>query len=318
MKTLKSTLIVLLSASFLVPSIAHGRLERRDSLLKKWVEKKRDAQRVETLATEVTSKPDIAYLNDQNAAHTLDVYIPGKKEKPFTVLVHIHGGGWVMGDKSLMKTTGLFYASQGILFITPNYRLSPKAQHPAHVEDCAAAVAWAVRHAEELGGDKTRIFLSGHSAGAHLAALLATDAAYLQKYGVKPADLAGVVPVDAACYDLTDDNNERLVKKFIRDSFGTEQSVLKSASPLYQISGVKRYPKFLILNTMNRPSAAQGAKLFSDKLKEAGCEARYIPVENHTHAEMASGMYNRADPVGRAIFQFLLPPSKETASQQSL
>ena len=311
MKILQLALTVFLSACFLSNAVAQDPLERRGSLLKKWAERKRDERRVEAGAGDVTSKLDVPYLSDLDACHRLDVYIPARKDKPLTVLVHIHGGGWEIGDKSLMKTTGLFSASQGVLFITPNYRLSPKVQHPAHVEDCAAAVAWAFRHAEELGGDKTRIFLSGHSAGAHLAALLATDPTYLQKYGLKPADLAGVIPVDAASYDLTDENNEPLVKKFIRDSFGSDQAVLKSASPLYHVTRAGRYPGFLILNTTNRPTAASGGRLFADKLKEAGCDTRFVPVDNHTHAEMASGMYNLADPVGSAIFKLLAPPSKK-------
>jgi acetyl esterase/lipase len=311
MKTLKLTVTVFLSVIFVSTTLAQGRLERRDSLLEKWVQKKRDERNVESIAGDVTSKFDVPYLDDQDAHHRLDVYIPAKKDKPFAVLVHIHGGGWEIGDKSLMKTTGLFYASQSVLFITPNYRLSPKALHPAHVEDCAAAVAWAFRHAEEMGGDKKRIFLSGHSAGAHLAALLATDAAYLQKHGFSPTDLACVIPVDAASYDLTDSANERLVKKFIRDSFGSDQAILKSASPFCQVAGTKRYPSFLILNTMNREAAANGAKRFANKLREAGCDVRFVPVEDHTHAEMASGMYNLSDPVGRAIFQTLFPQQKK-------
>ncbi|HPA19384.1 MAG TPA: alpha/beta hydrolase [Verrucomicrobiae bacterium] len=311
MKTLKLALTVLLSATIVSDAVAQGEVERRRSILKQWVEKKRDDRRTGAAAEGVTSKLDVPYLDDQEPLHRLDVYIPVRKEKPLTVLVHIHGGGWEIGDKSMMRGTGLFYASHGVLFVTPNYRLSPKAQHPAHAEDCAAAVAWAFRHVEELGGDRRRVFLSGHSAGAHLAALLATDPAFLQKHGIKPAYLAGVIPVDAASYDLADDDNELVVKKLIRDSFGSDPAVLNVASPLHHVSADARYPDFLILNTMNRASAAKGGRLFADKLKGAGCSARFVSVDNHTHAEMATGMYDLSDPVGSAIFAFLFPASKE-------
>ena len=287
-------------------SIGHG------GLLKLWAKKKQDEKKVAALATNVTAKLDVPYLSDGEPAHKLDIYLPAKKDKPLPVLVHIHGGGWEIGDKKLMKSTGLFYAMQGVLFITPNYRLSPKFKHPAHVEDCAAALAWAwaFQHATELGGDKTKIFLSGHSAGAHLAALLGTDPAYLQKFGLKIGDLAGVIPVDTASLDLTADDNEKLVKGMVQTAFGEDPQVLKAASPLHHVAEKQRYPAFLIFNTTNRAAAAEGGKKFADKLKSVGCAVRFVPVANHTHGEMASGMYDAADPVGSAILDFIFPDAK--------
>jgi len=211
----------------------------------------------------------------------------------------------------MMKSTGMFYASKGILFITPNYRLSPKVMHPAHVEDCAAALAWAFSHANKLGGDKNRIFLSGHSAGAHLAALLATNWTYLQKYNINPGDLAGAIPVDTASFDLLSNNHEKLVKRFIKQAFGSDQQVLKEASPFYKVTGKTGYPEFLILNTTTRESAAKAGEEFTDKLKNAGGDAEFIPVDNHTHKEMAMGMYNASDPVGSAILDFIFNEANE-------
>jgi len=215
-----------------------------------------------------------------------------------------------MGDKKQMKTTGLFYASQGILFITPNYRLSPKVKHPAHVEDCAAAVAWVFDHITKLGGDKSRIFLSGHSAGAQLAALLGTSQTYLQKYNINPDDLAGVIPVDTASFNLLSDNNEKLVERLVEQAFGNDKQVLKEASPFYNVTGKVSYPKFLIFNTTNREAAAKGGQDFTDKLRDAGCDARFVPVDDHTHEEMATGMYEESDPVRSAILEFILRETK--------
>ncbi|MCX7009372.1 MAG: alpha/beta hydrolase [Kiritimatiellaeota bacterium] len=155
-------LVAVLLAGASLASAQDG-IGRSGGLLKMWLKKKQDEKKVAALATNVTTKLDVAYLNDGEPAHKLDVYSPAKKDKPLPVLVHIHGGGWEIGDKKLMKSTGLFYASQGVLFITPNYRLSPKFKHPAHVEDCVAALAWAFAHAADFGGDKARIFLSGQS-----------------------------------------------------------------------------------------------------------------------------------------------------------
>jgi arylformamidase len=274
--------------------------------LKRWMKHREDTKKIEAAAPGVTIKLDVAYLNDKDPFHTLDVYFPPKKEKPLTVLIHIHGGGWEIGDKKMMRNTGLFYASQGVIFVTPNYRLSPKVQHPAHVEDCAAALAWVFDHAAEWGGDTNRIFLSGHSAGAQLSALLGTSPAYLQKFNIKPTQLAGVIPVDTASFNFLAGECEKLVQKFVKESFGTDERVLKEASPFYNVTNKGSYPRFLIFNTTNRKSAAKGGKEFADKLKSAGCDARFVPVNNHTHSEMATGMFDPSDPVGSGILKFIL------------
>jgi acetyl esterase/lipase len=253
----------------------------------------------------ITSQLDVPYLNDGDPKHRLDIYYPKSSNKPLTVLVHIHGGGWRRGDKKMMKATGEFYASQGILFITPNYRLSPEVMHPSHVEDCAAALAWVFAHVNEMGGDRKRIFLSGHSAGAHLAALIGTNHKYMLKYGIKPSHLAGVIPVDTASFNLLSNDNERIVERMIKKAFGDKKLTLIDASPFHNVKKRAVYPEFLIINTTNRAAAARGAKAFSDKLIAAGHEARFVPVTNHTHREMAEGIYDASDPVGKAMLRFI-------------
>jgi len=258
------------------------------------------------IVKEITIKLEEPYQNDGNPQHRLDIYTPAHN-KPLTVLMHIHGGGWTKGDKKRMKTTGMFYASKGILFITPNYRLSPQFMHPNHVEDCAAALAWVFKHVDELGGDKSRIYLSGHSAGAHLAALLGTNGKYLQKYNIMHSDLAGVIALDTASFNLLSNDNERIVmKRLIKKAFGNNRQTLKEASPFYSIKDKAVYPMFLILNTTDRAAAAKGGKAFADKLMATGNKAQFVLVENHTHREMAQGMYDASDPVGNAILQFIL------------
>lgn len=306
MKFVKFAIITILFSITLVSSVhSKGRIEHKNKLLERLTEKRNDTKNIENMAKRVTSRLDVPYLNDDNPLHKLDVYFPAEKNQSYPLLVHIHGGGWETGDKKLMEATGMYYASQGFLTITPNYRLSPEVRHPAHVEDCAAALAWVFNHATELGGDKNRIFLSGHSAGAHLAALLVTNPIYLQKYNIKPNDIAGVIPVDTASFNLLSNDNERLVKKFIKQAFGSDKQVLKEASPFYNVSDKATYPKFLILNTTNRESAAKGGKMFADKLKSVGCDAGFVSVDNHTHGEMATGMHDPSDPVGSAILQFI-------------
>jgi acetyl esterase/lipase len=261
----------------------------------------------DAMPADTTSRMDQPYLNDDDPLHRLDIYFPARQRKPSAILVHLHGGGWRNGDKNRMKTAGMFFASQGIIFIAPNYRLSPAVRHPAHIEDCAAAVAWVFGHAGDIGGNRNNIYLSGHSAGAHLAALLGTNGAYLRKYGIDPQALAGVIPVDTASFNLLSPDNERFVKRLVRKAFGSDPDLLTEASPFYNISSDVRYPRFLVLNTTNRASAAAEGRRFVDKLNRAGCEVRFIPVNGHTHREMATGMHDASDPVGKSILTFILP-----------
>src|SRR5262249_5298954 len=110
---------------------------------------------------------DIAYRTGKGAdpyRHHLDLYYP-KGKKAYPVVVLVHGGAWMLGDNrccGLYTSVGQFLASQGIGVVLPNYRLSPRAKHPDHVQDLARAVAWTRARIAGYGGDPSRIFLMGH------------------------------------------------------------------------------------------------------------------------------------------------------------
>ncbi len=118
--------------------------------------------------------------------------------------------------------------------------------------------------------------------------------------------LAGVIPLDAATFNLLDRGNERLVKRLIKQAFVHDVKVLRDASPFYHITDKATYPRFLILNTTNRALAVEGAKKFVNKLRASGTNVQFVPVDDHTHREMAIGMYDASDPVGSAILMFIL------------
>jgi acetyl esterase len=113
---------------------------------------------------------DRAYGADPR--HRLDVYRPlAASAKPLPVLIFLHGGGFIRGDKSDRENIGQYFARQGMVVIVPNYRLAPAHTWPAGAQDAAAAYDWARVNAAGVGGDPNRIFLAGESAGAaHLAA----------------------------------------------------------------------------------------------------------------------------------------------------
>lgn len=279
----------------------------REKLLQKKIEQMsmNKEKSVQNSNEEVISTFEIAYLDDGHPMHRLDIYAPNTKKRELPVLVHIHGGGWRTGDKKNMKEIGEFYASKGVIFITPNYRLTPEVKHPEHVNDCAAALSWVFKRAKSLGADTTRIYLSGHSAGAHLATLLGTNKSYLEKYGLKPSDLAGVISVDTASFDLTSSNQERLVKRLIRQAFGQDMRTLSKASPFQHINEGKSYPRFLVLNTTERATALKEAQKFISRLHSIGASVSFFPIDGHTHKQMAQGMYEEHNPISKAILYFI-------------
>ncbi len=149
------------------------------------------------------------------AAHTLDVYVPnGAAEGPRPLVVFWYGGRWTFGDKSDYKFVGAALAGLGYVAVLPNYRHYPEVKLAGFMADAAAATQWAVAHAAEYGADPRRLFLMGHSAGAHIAALLALDPRYLLATGAPPPHIAGVISLSGPLdfLPLTEDDT--------RDMFG--------------------------------------------------------------------------------------------------
>ena len=101
--------------------------------------------------------------------HLLDLYRPKDAEGKLPVLLNIHGGAWVYGDKKVYAPYCMYLATQGFAVVNASYRLAPKHTFPASLEDVGAMVEWVVDHAEEYGLDLSNLFFVGDSAGAHLA-----------------------------------------------------------------------------------------------------------------------------------------------------
>jgi acetyl esterase/lipase len=125
---------------------------------------------------------------------TLDVYAPASlaADARAPVIVYVYGGGWAHGDKRGYAFAGRAFAAQGFVTVLPDYRLYPEVRFPAFVNDAAAALRWTQDHVAEYGGDPSRIVLVGHSAGAHIAMLVALDPHYLADAGVDRSAIRGV------------------------------------------------------------------------------------------------------------------------------
>lgn len=152
---------------------------------------------------EFSRRADVAY--GTRPRQRLDVYSPWHA-KDLPVVVFWYGGGWENGEKSQYRFVGAALAKAGYVAVLPDYRLYPEAKFPAFVQDGAEALAWVASHAAEIGGDPKRIYVTGHSAGAHLAAMLAYDRSRLERVGLPPDIVRGFIGLSGP-YAL-DPNNE--------------------------------------------------------------------------------------------------------------
>jgi arylformamidase len=238
---------------------------------------------------------DVRYIDAPGiaaVAHTLDLHAPaddGPGPKP--VMVYVHGGGWKAGDKSRVGRKAEYFTGRGWAFVSVNYRLLPEGRHPANVEDVAAAIAWVHDHAAEHGIDPDAIFVMGHSAGAHLAALVATDPTPLRKAGKPLSIIKGAIPVDTMAYDIPRmlAANPRLPHAQV---FGTEPQSLRDASPQLHVAAGSGIPPFLICyscgtvradDTERRAAAAEG---FAAALRAAGISADVVDASDRSHGDI--------------------------------
>lgn len=143
---------------------------------------------------------DVAYA--PGPRHAMDVYLPAPGDRPPPVVVFFYGGGWRSGNRASYQFVGRSLAARGAMTFVPDYRVWPEAGFPGFLQDAAASVAAAREEARRRGGDVSRFFLMGHSAGAYIAAMLALDPEYLLAAGIDPkASLSGVAGL-AGPYDF--------------------------------------------------------------------------------------------------------------------
>ncbi|HEY8878314.1 MAG TPA: alpha/beta hydrolase [Roseateles sp.] len=148
-----------------------------------------------------TVSRDVAY--GPGPRQQLDVYRPARAAPRggWPVVVFFYGGSWNRGKRGDYAFVGEALASRGILTVVADYRLYPEVRYPDFLRDSAAALAWGLGHAQELGGNPRRVFVMGHSAGAYNAAMLAFDARWLKATHHDPRELAGFIGL-AGPYDF--------------------------------------------------------------------------------------------------------------------
>jgi acetyl esterase/lipase len=226
------------------------------------------------------SAPAASAVYDSQHRLGLDVYRPaGPTTGAVPVVVFFYGGSWKRGSRAQYAFVGHRLAQQGVLAIVADYRTFPRSTFPGFVEDAAAAVAWAHRHAADYGGDPQRLFVAGHSAGAQIAALIGTDTGYLAPHGMRPRDLAGVIGMSGP-YDFEIAGYE--------DVFGPAAQWPRAQAVNF-VDGDE--PPFLLVHgTGDTVVEAKDSQELADKLRGVGVEATLIWLPEAGHLAPLVGM----------------------------
>jgi arylformamidase len=215
------------------------------------------------------------------AQNRLDLFVPRRpahrpsaRRRP--VVVYVHGGGWQTGDKRRVGHKARLFTRAGYVFASVNYRLSPsdrglpaagRVRFPDHPHDVGEALGWLERNVRRYGGDRHRLVLIGHSAGAHLASLVGVDPSFRRAYGVPAGAVRGVVSLDTAAFDIAAEAEpaRSLRPQLFWNAFGTPREEAAdprwaSASP---ITFADRGDPAFLLVTQRQPRrvAQNGAML---------------------------------------------------------
>jgi acetyl esterase/lipase len=261
----------------------------------------------------------------------LDLYLP-KGERDFPVIFFVHGGAWSMGDKNhfgIYSNFATYWARHGVATVSINYRLSPGVKHPEHMKDVARAFAWTYKNIKSYGGNPTLIFVGGHSAGGHLAALLATDKSYLKAEGLAPSAIRGVIPISGVyhipesmaeagmAFHVTekDASSWRVRSKIniLNSVFGRDPEARKAASPLTHVHAGA--PPFLVIYAdKDLLTLPEMAREFGAALERHHCEVATLEVKNRGHMSVLLKASRDDDPVAMAMRVFI---EKHSHPQQS-
>lgn len=232
-------------------------------------------QRALIWSTDFSVTRDIAYGPERR--QKLDIYTP-RRTPPRATVLFLYGGSWTSGDKALYRFLGQALAGRGYQTVVADYRLSPQVTYPAFVEDTARAFAWVKGHIGEYGGDPSRVFLMGHSAGAYNVAMVAVDRAWLEPYGLAPSDALGVLALAGPLVF------NPLKTASTKPIFEGAPDIDKARPIKLAAAGAKDAPPFLLIHgtgdTTVKPSNSEE---FAAQVTTAGGRATFKAYEGAGH-----------------------------------
>lgn len=246
----------------------------------------------------------VSYGND--ARQAIDFY-RAKGAAPAPLIVFIHGGAWSLGDKR--QASGRkpeHFTGEGYAFASINYRLVPQATVEQQAADVASAIDMLRFRAAEYGIDPNRIALMGHSAGAHLAALVATDPQYLKAADVPMNAVKAVVLLDGAGYDVAAHmkTGGPVVQKLYGPAFGDDPKRQSALSPMTH-TAPPNAAAWLALYVEGRDASLGQSRALVQALEKAGAKARAVAVPDSSHGELNQELGTDGDSATAEVDAFL-------------
>ncbi|PPR09965.1 MAG: Carboxylesterase NlhH [Alphaproteobacteria bacterium MarineAlpha11_Bin1] len=230
----------------------------------------------------------------------LDVYHSNNPALASPIIVFFYGGSWKSGHRSKYRFVADAWTRRGYTVAIPDYRLYPNVRFPAFMDDAASALRWIANNVADIERSKRPIFLVGHSAGAHIAALLSVDATYLLRHSLSPKDICGVIGL-AGPYTLDPlkYRHTRSVFKYLNNR--------DDARPVAQVTAAT--PPFLLFHgeddvTVNPSNTI----VFAKKISENGgsVEAVLLPDTGHYKIILAVARpFDDIAPINNRIANFI-------------
>jgi len=223
---------------------------------------------------------DIAY--GSHPRQRLDVYMPLDMRRPAPVFVFFYGGAWTSGTRGFYRFVGEAFAARGIVTVVPDYRLHPEVRFPDFLDDSARAVRWALEHAAKHGGDPSRMFIGGHSAGAYNAAMVAFDPRYAQTAGFDSRRIVGFIGM-AGPYDFLP-----LTGRVTRAVFGWPDTPPET-QPINVVA--KGAPLSLLLYAKHDNLVGpHNSENMAQKLRDLGTAVEVVPYETLGHRTLVGSL----------------------------
>jgi len=258
---------------------------------------------------DVVVQRDISF--DPALRLALDVYRP-RDARHAPVVVFFYGGSWKSGRRQWYRWAGEALARRGLVVVIPDYRLWPKVRLDGFMRDAAHAVGWTHAHAAEYGGDPSSMFLMGHSAGAHIGALLATDGHWLAGVGMHPRQLAGFIGL-AGPYDFLPLKDPDFI-----DMFGSTHAAQLRSQPVHFVDGDEP-PMLLMQGSTDKVVWPRNATSLAAALRREGepVDVKTYPDIGHAAILLAlSRPFRGKAPVLEDVAAFISEHAAKTLQQE--